>query len=61
MDQKDVIQAFCEIAAKVGKARYGSTIPYDCFCGKKSPYFQFHPEIIAFIRNAVDTAIDTKG
>lgn len=57
MIKEEVIKKFCELSTKVGKEVFNSTVPHDCFC-VNSPNFQFSPEIIAFITEAVELRIN---
>lgn len=55
----EVLSALCQITTKVGK-HIGNLQPYDCFC--RAPEcdegFQFSPEIITFIEQAVKAKIE---
>jgi len=56
----EVLKALCAITTKVGK-HLDNMQPYDCFCrafADTNPNFQFSPEVIAFIEQAVQAKIE---
>ncbi len=63
MNKQEVLTHLCEIVSRVGHEVYHDAIAYDCFCGEaektvgRDTFETVHPEVLAFISNAVDKAI----
>ena len=60
MNRNEVIKRFCELATVVG-AHHDHEHAHDCFCSDRGvPFggFQFNPQIIGFIEDAVKQAMD---
>ena len=66
MNKEEIIAHLCELVSHVGREVFQSKIEHDCFCGKQTavfgrdPFETVHPEVIAFIDNAVFTAIKAR-
>jgi len=63
--QKDVLEKFCEITKlAANNPQFRGQYAHDCFCGmneasaKYPESFQFSPEVINFIRTAVQEKLD---
>jgi hypothetical protein len=55
MDRDAVVERLCELATKVRDQHFGLLHPTDCFCEGASKFnFQFSPEVIEFIEQAVN-------
>ncbi len=54
MKKQEVLERLCALCTLVADQKYDHKIPADCFCGIRSEsFFDFHPEILAFIENAI--------
>lgn len=57
IDKEEVVQRLCELASKVGSAKFSHTLPHDCFCDESNPddnYFQFDEEVLEYIVETVN-------
>lgn len=58
MKKQQVLEALCELSAKVMDKEFNFQVPADCFCGKNQHQdditFAFDSEIIDFITDAVN-------
>jgi hypothetical protein len=62
LGREDVLERFCDLSMVVMEEVFQCTIPADCFCGQRHPsYTQFDDEILEFIEEAVEEAIERKG
>jgi hypothetical protein len=53
MHKDDVIEQFCELATLVGDNVYHNKYAHDCFCNLTRADFQFDPQVMQFIKDAV--------
>ncbi|MFH1628251.1 MAG: hypothetical protein ABIE47_05945 [Pseudomonadota bacterium] len=63
MKRPAVLRLLCALATEVGERKFKHELEHDCFCGDgyKAKGFQFHPEIVAYIVNAVQTRLKEEG
>jgi len=63
MKRPAVLRLLCGLATEVGARKFKSVLEHDCFCGNgyKAKGFQFHPEIVAYIINAVQKSLKKEG
>jgi len=57
MHKDDVIEQFCELATLVGDNVFHNKYAHDCFCQDTNADFQFEPQIMKFIKDAVKEKI----
>jgi hypothetical protein len=54
MTQQEVLERLCALCTEVMAREFGYEVAADCFCNSKhNPGFQFSPQIIRFIEEAV--------
>lgn len=55
MNKQEIIVRLCALCTKVGEEAFHNTVEHDCFCAEKASmkFERVHPEVIAFIENAV--------
>lgn len=60
MTKKEVMERFCALSHDVMMERYDYMLSAGCFCGLGVDHitYQYDPEIMAFIENAVYRALD---
>jgi hypothetical protein len=63
MKRPDLLRMLCSLATEVGRRKFKHQLEHDCFCGQgyKADGFQFHPEIAAYIINAVNEKMKREG
>lgn len=55
MKREEVLKALCLIVAEVGRKKFECAHPFDCLCeSAQLPFESVHPEILDFIRTAVN-------
>mgnify|MGYP001579131293 FL=1 len=61
MTKQEVIATMCELCSIVGREKFDSRFPHDCFCGE-NPFkigdFKFSREVIDFIREAISEKLN---
>lgn len=60
MNRNEAVNMLCKLVTQVGEDIYGSQLEHDCICTDKDPLghdHRVHPEVVAFIVNAVQTRI----
>lgn len=59
MDRSEAVKMLCELVSHVGREVFKNELEHDCFCSNpQAPAFvSVHPEVVAFIVNAVFVAI----
>lgn len=59
MDRESVIKMLCALVSQVGKEVFHHELEHDCFCGEfpGSAFQRVHPEVVAYICNAVSEKI----
>jgi len=59
MSKDQVIKQFCQLSSKVMDRVFSFSKPADCFCeNKESVNYQYSPEVIEFIKQAVQEKLD---
>jgi hypothetical protein len=53
MNRIESVAMFCKLVSQVGDGVYGSQLEHDCICSGKMADPRVHPEVMAFIVNAV--------
>jgi hypothetical protein len=63
MKRPEILRILCTLATEVGEKRFDNELEHDCFCGLgyRASGFQFHPEIVAYIINAVHEKMKMEG
>jgi len=57
MDRNEVIKFLCALVSSVGTRVYHNELEHDCFCSESRTFETVHPEVLAFINNAVEDRI----
>lgn len=62
MTAKEVLERFCVLSERVAEKIYKNTESADCFCGAKpiTEDFKFSCEVLVYIENIVNAAVDEK-
>jgi len=60
MSKKEIVIRLCMLTTKVMNKKYNYTEPADCFCDASvlNSSFNFSPEVLKFIEEAVDEKLE---